>query len=145
MYRFEKLIGWQRAMDLVVEVYRATKSFPADERFGLTSQIRRASTSIALNIAEGCAARSRKEFAQFLSVSLRSQYELAAAIRIALRLAYLDQPGFDELDKRTAEVGRLVQGLSDSIGGEGRSISDAPLDPEVEADVSALSSILIRP
>ncbi|MGK2859518.1 MAG: four helix bundle protein [Thermoanaerobaculia bacterium] len=145
MDRFEKLIVWQRGMDLVVEVYRATKAYAADERFGLTSQTRRAATSIPLNIAEGCAARSRKEFAQFLSVALRSQYELATAIRIGLRLGYLDQPLFDDLDHRTSEVGRLLQCLSDSISRDPGKLSDSPLDPEIEADLSFLASFLTEP
>jgi len=132
-------------MDLVVDVYRATRSFPADERFGLTSQIRRASTSIALNIAEGSACRSRKEFVQFLSVSLRSQYELASAIRIALRLDYLSGSAFAGLDERLAEVGRLLQGLSDSIVRDPNSIADSSLDPEVEADLGILSVFLTEP
>jgi len=145
MYRFEKLIVWQRAMDLVVEVYRATKSYPADERFGLTSQTRRAATSITLNIAEGSACRSRKEFAQFLSVSLRSQYELAAAIRIASRLEYLAGDVIAALDNRTAEVGRLLQGLSDSIGHDPGRLADASLDPAIEADLAILVGFLTAP
>ena len=145
MYRFEKLVVWQRGMDLVVEVYRVTNAYPSDERFGLTPQTRRAATSIPLNIAEGCAARSRKEFAQFLSVALRSQYELATAIRIGLRLEYLDQPLFDDLDHRTSEVGRLLQGLSDSINREPGKLADSPLDPAIENDLTILALFLTEP
>jgi four helix bundle protein len=145
MYRFEKLVAWQRAMDLVVEVYRESKALPSDERYGLTSQTRRAAISIPLNIAEGSACRSRKEFAQFLSVSLRSQYELASAIRIALRLEYLPGPVFASLDERLAEVGRLLQGLSDSIVRDPGAVADSSLDPEVEADLGILSGFLTEP
>jgi four helix bundle protein len=98
-----------------------------------------------LNIAEGSACRSRKEFAQFLSVSLRSQYELASAIRIALRLEYLPGPVFASLDERLAEVGRLLQGLSDSIVRDPGAVADSSLDPEVEADLGILSGFLTEP
>lgn len=145
MYRFEKLVVWQRATDLVAEVYRESKSFPADERFGLTSQTRRAAISIPLNVAEGSACRSRKEFAQFLSVSLRSQYELASAIRIALRLEYLSVSVFVSLDERLAEVGRLLQGLSNSIVRDPGAIADSSLDSVVEADLGILSGFLVEP
>jgi four helix bundle protein len=145
MYRFEKLVVWQKAMDLIVEVYAESQSYPADERFGLTSQTRRAVNSIALNVAEGSACRSRKEFVQFLSVSLRSQYELATALRVAVRLNYLNADAFTRVDSSTARVGRLLQGLIDSIRREVSGVGDASVDPDVEADVVFVLNLLTEP
>ena len=133
---------WQRAMDLVIEVYAATKPFPHDERYGPTSQTRRAASSIALNIAEGAGCRSRKEFAQFLSIALRSQYELATALRIAVRLDYLSGSLFAELDERTANVGRPLQGLLDSVSRDPATLKDASLDTEFETDFITVSALL---
>jgi four helix bundle protein len=81
---------WQKAVDFTVEIYRVTESFPKDERFGLTSQIRRASVSIAANIAEGAGRKSTKEFLKFLSIAQGSASEVETEIVIAHRLSYLD-------------------------------------------------------
>lgn len=115
MYRFEKLQVWQKSMDLCVAVYEKTKLFPREEAYGLSSQARRAATSTPLNIAEGSACKSRKEFVQFLTVSLRSQYELTTVIRLASRLKYLRENETVVLEEKTSEVGRLLQGLINSL------------------------------
>ena len=87
MHEFRELKVWQRAMDFATEIYRVSAGFPRSEQFGLTSQIRRAATSIPLNIAEGAGAGSNAEFRQFLSYALRSTYEVMTALEIAQRLA----------------------------------------------------------
>src|SRR2546423_4045490 len=84
----EKLDVWNRSIDLVMSVYKATESFPREERFGLTSQIRRAAVSIPANIAEGAARDSPKEFTHFLSTAQGSASELETEILIAHKLGY---------------------------------------------------------
>jgi four helix bundle protein len=88
MHKFRELKVWQRAMDFAMEVYRLSADFPKAEQFGLTSQIRRATTSIALNIAEGAGSGSDLEFQRFLGYALRSTYEVMAALEIGQRLGY---------------------------------------------------------
>jgi four helix bundle protein len=78
----ERLEVWQTAVDFVVDVYRETESFPKDERFGLTSQVRRAAVSVAANIAEGAGRDSHREFAYFLSNAQGSVSELATELLI---------------------------------------------------------------
>ena len=68
MRNFKNLCVWQKSHEFVLEIYKITKDFPNEEKFGLTSQIRRATTSIALNIAEGCGRKTEKEFANFLNI-----------------------------------------------------------------------------
>ena len=114
-YRFEKLNVWQKAMDFCIEVYDKTKRFPREELYGLSSQFRRAATSIPLNIAEGCACKTRKEFIQFLYIALRSQYEVVTIIELAFRLGYIDSSDNECLQNNIAEVGRLLQGLINSL------------------------------
>lgn len=114
-YRFEKLIVWQKAMDFCIKVYNKTKSFPKDELYGITSQFRRASTSIPLNIAEGSGCRTKKEFIQFLYIALRSQYEVVTIIKLSYRLGYLEVVNKEELENEIAEIGRLLQGLINSL------------------------------
>src|SRR2546421_12926491 len=87
----EKLDVWIRSIDLVMTVYKATESFPKEERFGLTSQIRRAAISVPANIAEGAARRSPKEFVHFISNAQGSARELETELLIAQRLGYLSE------------------------------------------------------
>ncbi|AFL82376.1 S23 ribosomal protein [Aequorivita sublithincola DSM 14238] len=81
---------YQESMDLVIEIYKVTHNFPDSEKFGLTSQIRRASVSIPSNIAEGAARESKKEFKRFLYISLGSAAELETQIEISNRLGFID-------------------------------------------------------
>jgi four helix bundle protein len=118
MYRFEKLIAWQKAMDFAVNVYQVAKAFPKEDLYGLTSQLKRATTSIPLNIAEGSACKTKKEFIQFLYIALRSQYEVVTILILAYRLKYLDAKGYEETEKDIAEIGRLIQALINSLGNQ---------------------------
>jgi len=116
-YRFEKLIVWQLAMEFCIEVYRITRAFPDDERYGLTSQLRRASTAIPLNIAEGSGCRTKKEFMQFLYIALRSEYEVVTILKLVQRLSYIDVQSHDLLQISIAEIGRKLQALINSMQG----------------------------
>lgn len=115
MYRFEKLEVWQKAMNFCELVYQKSKLFPKSEIYALTSQLRRAATSIPLNIAEGSACRTKKEFIQFLYIVLRSQYETATLLGLAFRLKYLSQSDIELLQNKLAEIGRVLQGLVNSM------------------------------
>jgi len=86
VYRFEKLRVYNNALSLTEEIYKLTKSFPKDEMFALTDQIKRASTSIVLNIAEGTGSSGDREFKKFLRIGLKSLYETVAALKLANRL-----------------------------------------------------------
>ncbi len=105
------LEAWKRAMDLVIDVYRTTECFPRDERFGLTSQIRRAAVSIPANIAEGAARRSEKEFVYFLSNAQGSASELETELIIGHRLGHISEGEFKTLYLSLDQIGRLITGL----------------------------------
>ncbi|MGA9994382.1 MAG: four helix bundle protein [Pyrinomonadaceae bacterium] len=108
----ENLEAWRKALDFVVDVYKATESFPKEEKFGLTSQIRRAAVSIPANIAEGAGRQSPKEFAHFLSNAQGSASELETELIIAHKLGYLNEHRFLELRTALERIGRLITGLS---------------------------------
>ena len=111
----ERLEAWSHSVDFVVRVYKLTETFHKEEKFGLTSQIRRAAVSIPSNIAEGAARNSIKEFMQFLSIAQGSASELETAIIVARRLDYLDDDSFHELRLSLERIGRLITGLSQHL------------------------------
>ena len=113
--QYSDLIVWQRAMDLVEQVYRITRTFPKEELYGLSSQLRRAAVSIPSNIAEGHS-RSSRDFVHFLSIAHGSLSELETQMLIAERLAYVEAGQMSDFAKLSSEVGRLIHGLSNSIG-----------------------------
>ena len=110
---FRSLVVWQKAVAFVTEIYRFTQSFPNEERFGLTSQIRRAAISIPSNIAEGQGRLTRGEFRQFLGQAKGSICEVETQLIIAQNLCYLtdSQPLLEQLH----EVARLLNGLLNSL------------------------------
>jgi four helix bundle protein len=108
---YRDLVVWQRAMELVVEVYRCTKGFPKDEMFGLAAQMRRAAVPVPSNIAEGQGRYSHKELVQFLFHARGSLLELQTQITVAERLGYLSDSDSIDLEGRSAMVGRLLNGL----------------------------------
>lgn len=105
------LEAWIKALELITEVCKETESFPKEERYGLTSQIRRAAVSIPANIAEGAGRNSKKEFAHFLSNSQGSASELETELIIANRLGYLDETTLARLIAQLERIGRLITGL----------------------------------
>jgi four helix bundle protein len=114
--RHHKLEVWQDGMLLVELIYQLTASFPSDERFGLTFQIRKAAVSVPSNIAEGAARRSRAEYVQFLSIARGSLSELETQTLIAKRLGYsTENPVLDELISRLfAKLGALINSLMET-------------------------------
>jgi four helix bundle protein len=111
----KRLLAWQKSMDLVVEIYDLTRSFPRDEIYGLTSQVRRASVSVPSNISEGAAGRSVTQFRNFLSVAIGSLNELSTQLEIAYRVGYLDRRKLDDAESRVDECLALTYGLRKSL------------------------------
>lgn len=105
---YRQLIVWQRGVSLVTDVYRLTRSFPRDEIYGLTSQIRRAATSIPANIAEGQGRLSTGEFRQFLGHARGSMFELESHTLVARNLGYLQEGDAKAIVERIHELGRLI-------------------------------------
>ena len=101
---------WKKAVDFTVRIYQITEDFPKEERFGLTSQLRRASVSIAANIAEGAGRRSTKEFLKFLSISQGSASEVETELVISNRLKYIDSRIHDDLCRELDDIGRMITG-----------------------------------
>src|SRR5687767_13887044 len=107
----EKLEVWKRAIDFVVAIYKLTDAFPREEKFGLTSQIRRAAVSVPANIAEGAARRTSKEFTYFLSNAQGSVSELATEILIARRLGFVNETTFERTKEDLDSIGFMILGL----------------------------------
>lgn len=103
-----QLIVWQKSMTLVSLVYRASGHFPQEEKFGLTSQMRRAAVSIPSNIAEGRARNSRKDFVQFLHIALGSLAELETQLDISESLSYLKKADYTEVVEIATEVRKML-------------------------------------
>ena len=111
MFRFEKFDVWQKAVDLAGNVYRITVQFPADERFGLTSQMRRASVSISPNIAEGSSRSSDADFARFVEIAYGSLMEVVSQAVIAKNQGFMADDHCREIDTDAEELGRMLSGL----------------------------------
>ena len=104
---FKDLLVWQKAMELVKAVYALSKAFPAEERYALTDQLRRAAVSIPSNIAEGSGRASNADYGHFLSIARGSLYETMTQLQIAVDLGYL--PGLSpELEALISEIGRML-------------------------------------
>ena len=112
---YKDLVAWQKAMDLVTGTYRATRAFPKDELFGLTSQARRAAVSIPSNIAEGQGRLSAKEFRYFLGSARGSLMELETQLQVAENLGYLHHEELTGLLQSCAELGKVLNGLLASL------------------------------
>ena len=111
----EKLDVWKKAIDFVVEIYRMTETFPTEEKFGLTSQIRRASVSIPANIAEGAGRESDKDYIRFLSIAQGSTSEVETELLIANRLGFLSNQNYKTARASLDEIGRMNTGLANHL------------------------------
>ena len=112
---FKDLVVWQRAMELVKQVYFLTKTFPADERYALTDQVRRAVVSIPSNIAEGSGRSSNADYGHFLAIARGSLYETMTQLQVAVDLGYVS--GITpELNDLINEVGRMLTSMLKKYG-----------------------------
>ena len=112
---YERLEAWQAAHRLVLAVYQATNVLPKEERYGLTSQARRAAFAIAANIAEGSAKKGAREFRRYLDIAVGSLAELAYTLRLIKDLGLIGNAAWAELDNQRDRAGRLTWGLYASI------------------------------
>ena len=112
---FERLRVWQAAQDLAVDVYQTTREFPADERYGLTSQLRRAAVSIAANIAEGNARGFRREYVQACYVARGSLAEVRSLLDLSVRIGYLSTGNYQRLTAGYRNVVGMLYRLIDSL------------------------------
>ncbi|MCE5250938.1 four helix bundle protein [bacterium] len=112
---FRDLIVWQKSMNLVTDMYKLSKSFPADETYGLMLQIRRCVISIPSNIAEGYGRSTTSENIRFLRIATGSLYELQTQVEIALNLGYMDKSKFDTFYESTRELERLLSSLTKKL------------------------------
>lgn len=108
MRDFKALTVWQKAHELALDIYRHTREFPTDERFGLTAHLRKTATSIGSNIAEGCGRDSDREMARFLSMAAGSASETEYQLRLARDLGYLPHQTHENLDMQVNEVKRML-------------------------------------
>lgn len=115
MHKFKELLVWQKAVDLSVAVYKITKQFPSEEKFGLVSQINRCSVSIASNIAEGAGRNTLGEFNHFLGIATGSSFELETQLTIAYKLEYLEKEKLDTIIKQINDVQNMTFGLKRSF------------------------------
>ncbi len=115
-FKFENLKVWQKAVELTGAVDELTKSFPKDEQYILTSQIKRAADSIALNIAEGSTGQSNKEFNRFLGIALRSGIEVITCLYVGRRRKIISQDDFDKFYAELTEIIKMIQALRNSLG-----------------------------
>jgi four helix bundle protein len=111
MQDFKALQVWQRSHQLALDTYKATKGFPKDELFGLTSQLRRAVTSVPSNIAEGSGRQSNAEFARFLSIAMGSAAETEYQFLLAKDLGFLTAADFVVLSNEIVEIRRMLNSL----------------------------------
>jgi len=112
---YKDLIAWQKAMKLVVSIYRLTGAFPQNERYGLTSQLRRAAVSVPSNIAEGYGRGSRPDYVRFLNMARGSANEIEAQLLIAVQLAFVDEDRVDKTTQKVLEVQRILKGLVNGL------------------------------
>ena len=112
---YKDLIVWQKAMDLAEEIHRLSKSFPREELYGLTSQIRRAAVSVPSNIAEGQARQSTAEFRNFLSISQGSLAEVETQLFLAIRFGYLTQQQAAQALTLREEISKMLSSLRSKL------------------------------
>jgi four helix bundle protein len=115
MRNYKDLVVWEKAHRLTLVVYKSTRAFPKEEKFGLTSQIRRASASIAANLAEGCGRRSDGEMGRFIQIAMGSGAELSYHLQLARDLGLLEKTMFEGMDSDLSEIMRMMSSLSQSV------------------------------
>jgi len=114
-HNFKNLNAWRKSMILVKDIYEVTQEFPSEERYGLTSQIRRSVVSMPSNIAEGCGRNTNKELSRFLDISNGSSCELETQILLSMMLGYIPKDKMEELTERIAEIRRMNIGFQKTL------------------------------
>jgi four helix bundle protein len=117
MQDFRNLMVWQNAHALTLDVYRNTRNFPVEERYGLTSQLRRACASVPANLAEGCARGSDTDFARFINVAAGSASETDYHLLLARDLRYFGDSGYEPLFQQVSEVKRMLNSFERTLRG----------------------------
>ncbi len=112
---FRDLVAWQKAYELALKIYDLTKKFPSDERYGLTSQARRASISISANIAEGYERKHRREYIQFLMIAKGSLGEVETYLLFSRDLGYVNAVEYEQLELKRKELSKVLNGLIRSL------------------------------
>ncbi len=115
MFNFEKLETWQKAIEFADLVYVSTRSFPADERFGLTTQMRRAAVSVSSNLAEGSSRSSRTDFARYVEISTGSLFEVVSQAHLSRRQGFMSEDQFQQLYNFSEILGKMLSRLRSSI------------------------------
>ncbi|MBN2408058.1 MAG: four helix bundle protein [Elusimicrobia bacterium] len=115
VYTFKKIKVWQKAHNLVLEIYKLTREFPDTEKFGLVSQLRRSAASIPSNIAEGYKRKSSKDFAHFLNMAESSLEETKYHLLLSHDLEYVVKNKYDNISKLSEEIGRMLNGFKNTI------------------------------
>jgi len=112
---YKELKVWQRAYQLCLEIYKVTKTFPKEERYGLSSQIRRAAVSVPSNIAEGYGRKTTAEYIQALYIAYGSNCELETQIRLSGDLGFIDAENLERVEKNVGDIERMLKGLIKSL------------------------------
>ena len=115
---YKELQVWQKAMDLVVEIYKISKLLPKEETYGISDQIRRSAVSIPSNIAEGQSRNSIKEFIQFLSIARGSLAELETQLLICIKVNMLSEDNITEAQNIITEIGKMIKGLMNKLNSQ---------------------------
>jgi len=115
MHRYKELNVWKRSREFCSSIYSITTKFPQDEKFGLTSQLRRAAISIPSNNAEGASRSSKKDFARFLEISIGSSYEIETQLLIATDLKYISKENSLELSQTIVSIIKMLSKLRSSL------------------------------
>jgi four helix bundle protein len=117
MHNFKELKIWNRSMDMVVEVYKATAKFPNEEKYGITAQIRKSAVSVPSNIAEGAGKNSDRDFVRFLSIAQGSSYELQTQLILSQRLGFMEKESCNALVNDISEIQKMNYRFQESLGG----------------------------
>ena len=115
MHKVKELKVWQKGMEIVTDVYALVKSFPDDERYGLSSQLKRAAISIPSNVAEGAGRRSEAEFRQFINISNGSSYEVETLLILAYQLGFTNEADTEQLLKKIEEIQKMNYALINKL------------------------------
>jgi len=111
MWNFRRVDAWKRSLELSKVIYDVTKTFPGEEKYGLSSQIRRAVVSVSSNIAEGCGRRTSKDFIGFMHFAMGSLKEVESELFVAEKLGYVEMCVVEDLFEELEEIGRMLNGM----------------------------------